>query len=68
AGLMKLVVDAKTDLVLGATILGTNGGETVQLFTLLMAAGLPYTTIGSHFVFIHPTLMEGLFGLIASIE
>ena len=31
AGLMKLVVDADTDRILGAAVLGTEGGELVQI-------------------------------------
>ena len=55
AGLMKLVVDAATDRVLGASILATEGGELVQLIGVLMMSGAPYTLLKGA-VYIHPTL------------
>src|SRR5207247_874249 len=53
AGLMKLVVDAATDRILGASILGTEGGELVQLIGFVMLAGAPYTLLKGA-VYIHP--------------
>src|SRR5579864_4657200 len=41
AGLMKLVVDAEADQILGATVLGTEGGEVVQSLGFVMLAGAP---------------------------
>jgi pyruvate/2-oxoglutarate dehydrogenase complex dihydrolipoamide dehydrogenase (E3) component len=61
-GLMKLVVDAATDRILGASILGTEGGELVQVLGTLMLADLPYTVLKGA-IYIHPTLAEGFFGL-----
>ncbi|MGO9270069.1 MAG: mercuric reductase [Terriglobia bacterium] len=66
AGLMKLVVDAANDRILGASILATEGGELVQILGTLMLAGLPYTLLKGA-VYIHPTLAEGLFGLMESV-
>ena len=67
AGLMKLVVDASNDRVLGATILSGDGGETVQILYTLMLADLPYTLLKSG-VFIHPTWAEGLFFLLNDVK
>jgi pyruvate/2-oxoglutarate dehydrogenase complex dihydrolipoamide dehydrogenase (E3) component len=67
AGLMKLVVDAATDRILGASILGTEGGELVQILSTLMLTDLPYTVLKGA-VYIHPTLAEGFFGLMEEVK
>jgi pyruvate/2-oxoglutarate dehydrogenase complex dihydrolipoamide dehydrogenase (E3) component len=67
AGLMKLVVDDATDMILGASILGSEGGELVQILSTLMLAKQPYTLLKGA-VYIHPTLAEGFFGLMASVK
>lgn len=67
AGLMKLIVNAQTDKILGAAILSTEGGELVQILGALMLAGAPYTVLKGA-VYIHPTLAEGFFGLMNSVK
>jgi len=67
AGLMKLVVDAETDNILGAAILSVEGGELVQILSTLMLAGKPYTLLKGA-IYIHPTLAEGFFGLMDSVK
>jgi len=67
AGLMKLVVDAATDRILGASILGAEGGELVQILSTLMLADLPYTVLKGA-IYIHPTLAEGFFGLMEEVK
>ena len=66
-GLMKLVVDATNDRILGASILASEGGELVQMLGVLMMAGLPCTLLKGA-VYIHPTLAEGFFTLMESIK
>lgn len=56
-GFMKVVVDAQTDAVLGASLLGMSGDEVVHCLVDLMAAGQPYTVI-SRAMHIHPTVAE----------
>ncbi|MBK5570318.1 FAD-containing oxidoreductase [Ensifer sp. SSB1] len=56
-GFMKVIVDAETKEILGASILGTGGDEAVQSVLDVMYAGKPYTTI-THAVHIHPTVSE----------
>jgi pyruvate/2-oxoglutarate dehydrogenase complex dihydrolipoamide dehydrogenase (E3) component len=56
-GFMKFVVDAETQKILGAAILGTSGDEAVHCLTDTMYAGAPYTTL-AHAVHIHPTVSE----------
>ena len=67
AGFMKLVVDADTGRILGAAILGSEGGELVQVFSALMLAGVPYTVLEDA-IYIHPTLAEGFFSLIQAVR
>ncbi|HXW61710.1 MAG TPA: mercuric reductase [Candidatus Acidoferrales bacterium] len=67
AGLMKIIIDAETDKILGAAILATEGGELVQILGAMMLAGAPYTLLKGA-VYIHPTLAEGFFGLMDSIK
>jgi pyruvate/2-oxoglutarate dehydrogenase complex dihydrolipoamide dehydrogenase (E3) component len=67
AGLMKLIVDAGSDRILGAAILATEGGELVQTLGTLMLAGLPYTLLKGA-VYIHPTLAEGFFTLMEEVK
>ncbi|HEX4487579.1 MAG TPA: mercuric reductase [Terriglobales bacterium] len=67
AGMMKLVVDASNDKILGATILSVGGGETVHMLYALMLADLPYTFL-KQAVYIHPTMAEGLFFLVDAVK
>jgi pyruvate/2-oxoglutarate dehydrogenase complex dihydrolipoamide dehydrogenase (E3) component len=67
AGLMKIVVDAETDHVLGASILSADGGEIVQILHTLMLAEQPYTLLKGA-IYIHPTMAEGFFGLLESVQ
>jgi pyruvate/2-oxoglutarate dehydrogenase complex dihydrolipoamide dehydrogenase (E3) component len=66
AGLMKIVIDADTDLILGATVLGSEGGELVQTLMALMMAGAPWTLF-HRAMFIHPTMTEGFFTLMDNV-
>jgi pyruvate/2-oxoglutarate dehydrogenase complex dihydrolipoamide dehydrogenase (E3) component len=67
AGLMKIVVDASSDRVLGASILSSEGGELVQILGTLMLANQPYTLLKGA-VYIHPTLAEGFFSLMEDVK
>jgi pyruvate/2-oxoglutarate dehydrogenase complex dihydrolipoamide dehydrogenase (E3) component len=66
AGLMKLVVDADTDRILGAAILGSEGGELVQILHAVMLADAPYTLLKGA-IYIHPTLAEGFWSLMEAV-
>jgi pyruvate/2-oxoglutarate dehydrogenase complex dihydrolipoamide dehydrogenase (E3) component len=66
-GLMKIVIDADTDRILGATILGSDGGELVQILMTAMMADAPWTLFKDA-MFIHPTLAEGFFSLMANVK
>lgn len=66
-GLMKVVVDAASDRILGAAIVATEGGELVQALGIVMRAGLPYTVLRGA-VYIHPTLTEGFYALMEQVK
>jgi pyruvate/2-oxoglutarate dehydrogenase complex dihydrolipoamide dehydrogenase (E3) component len=56
-GLMKIVVDAQSNLILGASILGVGADEAIHSVIDVMAAKVPYTTL-QNTVHIHPTVSE----------
>ncbi|OBI53367.1 FAD-containing oxidoreductase [Mycobacterium sp. E787] len=56
-GFMKVVVDADTDEILGAAILGVGGDEAIHAILDVMSAKAPYTTL-SRTMHIHPTVSE----------
>jgi len=58
-GFMKAVVDADTNQILGAAVLGIEGGEIMSQLQLAMMGKLPYTALRDG-VFAHPTLAESL--------
>lgn len=65
-GVMKAVVDDATKHILGAAILGVDGGEVAAMLQVAMMGNLPYTTLRDG-MFSHPTLSEALNNLFASI-
>jgi pyruvate/2-oxoglutarate dehydrogenase complex dihydrolipoamide dehydrogenase (E3) component len=66
-GMMKAVIDADTDRVLGAAILGPEGGEVAAMIQIAMLGGLTASALRDG-VFSHPTLAESLNTLFASID
>lgn len=56
-GFAKLLVDAETDLILGAAILGAGGDEIVNMISAYMYGGLPCRSYRRS-VLIHPTISE----------
>ncbi|MFH1834137.1 MAG: mercuric reductase [bacterium] len=58
-GLMKAVVDAKTDRILGCAVLGVDGGELMAVLEVAMIGGVTAGTLREA-VFAHPTLAESL--------
>jgi len=56
-GFMKVVVDAETEEILGAAILGVGGDEVIHAILDIMSAKKPYTAI-SRTMHIHPTVSE----------
>jgi pyruvate/2-oxoglutarate dehydrogenase complex dihydrolipoamide dehydrogenase (E3) component len=58
-GVMKIIVDADSELILGAAILGLEGGETAATIQVAMMGGLRFSALRDG-VFAHPTLAEAL--------
>lgn len=66
-GLMKAIVDAESGQILGASILGIEGGEIATMIHLAMLGKLPYTALANG-VFPHPGLAESLNTLFTYLE
>jgi pyruvate/2-oxoglutarate dehydrogenase complex dihydrolipoamide dehydrogenase (E3) component len=58
-GFMKAVVDSSSGQILGAAVLGIEGGEIMAQIQLAMMGNLPYTLLKDA-IFAHPTLAESL--------
>lgn len=67
AGFLKILVNAETKLILGASLLGTDCDEVVQLIADIIYAKSPYTTIQKG-VHIHPTVSELLPTLLSELK
>jgi pyruvate/2-oxoglutarate dehydrogenase complex dihydrolipoamide dehydrogenase (E3) component len=59
AGVVKIVIDAGTERVLGACIVGAEAGELVHVLSALMLAGASARALVDG-EFAHPTFAEGL--------
>jgi pyruvate/2-oxoglutarate dehydrogenase complex dihydrolipoamide dehydrogenase (E3) component len=66
-GFMKVIVDAETEEILGAALLGLNGDEIVHSLLDVMYAKSPYTTI-QRAVHIHPTVTELIPTLLGNLK
>ncbi len=66
-GVMKAIVDAESQQILGAAILGLEGGEIMSMLEIAMLGKLPYTVLRDG-IFAHPTLSEALNNLFGSFE
>jgi pyruvate/2-oxoglutarate dehydrogenase complex dihydrolipoamide dehydrogenase (E3) component len=65
-GFMKAVVDAKTKKILGAAVLGSEGGEIMTVLQMAMEGGITYDRI-CYCVFAHPLYSESLNNLFMAI-
>ena len=63
-GVIKVVIEAGSNLILGAAVLATEGGELVHCYVDLMNARAPYTVLRDA-VHIHPTLAEAVQSAVA---
>ncbi len=66
-GFIKAVVDADTKEILGAAVLGIEGGEIMAVFEVAMMGRLPYTSLRDG-IFAHPTLAEALNNLFTGMD
>jgi pyruvate/2-oxoglutarate dehydrogenase complex dihydrolipoamide dehydrogenase (E3) component len=66
-GFMKAIVDGETNQLLGAAVLGIEGGEIMSALEIAMMGKLPYTALRDG-VFAHPTLAESLNNLFMTMD
>jgi pyruvate/2-oxoglutarate dehydrogenase complex dihydrolipoamide dehydrogenase (E3) component len=66
-GFIKAIVDGETNQVLGAAVLGIEGGEIMSALEIAMMGKLPYTALRDG-VFAHPTLAESLNNLFMAMD
>ena len=66
-GFMKALVDPTSGQILGAAVLGIEGGELMAALQLAMMGQVPYPRLRDA-VFAHPTLAESLNNLFTSLE
>jgi len=66
-GFMKAIIDADTNQILGAAVLGVEGGELMSMFEIAMLGKLPYTVLKDA-IFAHPTLAESLNNLFMALD
>jgi len=66
-GLIKALVDPDSQQILGAAVLGIEGGEIMSMLEIAMMGNLPYTKLRDG-IFAHPTLAEGLNTLFANLS
>jgi len=66
-GFMKAIVDADTKQILGATILGTEGGEIMTVLQMAMMGSITYEQI-RWCVFAHPLYSESLNNLFMTLD
>jgi len=66
-GQMKAVVDAETDRILGAAVLGLEGGEIATVLQVAMMGDLPWTALRDAAIS-HPTLSESLNDLFMTLD
>ena len=66
-GFYRLMVDAKTDAMLGATFVGYEAGEIVHVVAFGIQCGATWRDL-DRFVGVHPTFCEGLPSLARQFE
>ena len=66
-GFMRVLVDGRTDQILGATLLCIEADEIIHSLLDVMAAGAPYTVI-QRCMHIHPTVSELIPTLLGSLK
>ena len=66
AGFMKIVVDARSDRILGFAMIGPQAGEVMAVAQTAMIARMPYTDLRDA-VLAHPTMAEALVTLLERV-
>ncbi|HKS76575.1 MAG TPA: mercuric reductase [Terriglobales bacterium] len=66
-GFMKAIVDVPTKQILGAAVLGIEGGEIMAMLEVAIMGRLPYTALRDG-IFAHPTLAESFNNLFSTLN
>ncbi|MCW3120891.1 MAG: mercuric reductase [Flavipsychrobacter sp.] len=66
-GMMKAVLDTKTEQILGVAIIGTEGGEMMSVLQMAMAGGVTHRAL-REMVFAHPTYSESINNLFMALD
>ena len=66
-GLLKAIIDSKTDQILGAHLFCEESHEMINLVKLVMDAQLPYTVLRDG-IYTHPTMSESFNDLFAAVN
>jgi pyruvate/2-oxoglutarate dehydrogenase complex dihydrolipoamide dehydrogenase (E3) component len=66
-GFLKAIVDDETHQILGAAVLGIEGGEIMSMFEIAMMGRLPFTSLRDG-IFAHPNLAESLNNLFTHFD
>ena len=66
-GFMKAIVDVETNQILGAAVLGIEGGEIMSVIETAIMGKLPYTALRDA-TYAHPTLAESLNNLFTAVD
>jgi pyruvate/2-oxoglutarate dehydrogenase complex dihydrolipoamide dehydrogenase (E3) component len=67
AGVTKVLVDPRTERILGAALVGAEAGELIHVFVVLMQAGVSARAIVDA-EFVHPTFAEGVQSLVMRLD
>jgi pyruvate/2-oxoglutarate dehydrogenase complex dihydrolipoamide dehydrogenase (E3) component len=67
AGVLKVLIDPKTERVLGATIAGSEAGELIHIFVALMQAEASVRAIVDMEA-VHPTFAEGVQSVVMKLD
>jgi pyruvate/2-oxoglutarate dehydrogenase complex dihydrolipoamide dehydrogenase (E3) component len=65
-GFMKVLVEKKSDRILGFTMFGAGAGDVMSTVQMAMLASLPYTALRDAII-AHPTMPEGLLSLFGNV-
>jgi pyruvate/2-oxoglutarate dehydrogenase complex dihydrolipoamide dehydrogenase (E3) component len=66
-GFLKMLIEEHGNRILGFTAFGAEAGELIAVVQMAMLAGAPFQTLRDA-IFTHPTIAEGLNGLLANVE
>lgn len=67
AGMMKVIIDAETERILGAHLFSAESQEMINTLKLAIDAGIPYTVLRDN-IYTHPTMSESLNDLLAAVR